>query len=174
MSSATQGDPEYQITDPEYQITDPGFHTEDSALEDHSVDFDDLYRRAVQASTEAVARAEDLEANRIRETGARLRVEQDALYDALIRDMPRAVMDAASKGQRVATLLRFDGQEKHDEFCYLYMIKGPMHPDLRREMDQMGAEPLICRLRRTLGSHGFKVMFSWQRETNANAVSVSW
>ena len=138
------------------------------------VDLDALHAEAVAATAAAVATAVDAQAAEARATGERLTLEQQRLLAMLLESLPDAVREAASRGQRAATLLRFEGTAKLDEFCYLYMLKGPHTADQRAEMRAMGARPLLPRLRGLLRPSGFDVLHSWQRATNDNAITVTW
>lgn len=133
-----------------------------------------LHDRAVHAVKTAVAGAEQDEARELAAMGQRLRAEQDRLYARIMGDLPAAVTQAAAAGQRVATVMRFGGSDRLEEFCFLYMLKGPVKAEQRAEMRAMGASPLLPRLRRELGAAGFGVFHTWQRATNENTLSVSW
>lgn len=133
-----------------------------------------LYADAVRLSAGAVA---DAEAARVAEKasmGERLRAEQDRLFGLIMEGVPGAVREAAAAGHRVATVLTFEGGDKLDEFSYLYMLKGPYTPDAKAEMRELGASPLLPRLRAALNAAGFRVWHAWQRATNDNALVVSW
>lgn len=138
------------------------------------VDFLALHAEAVQTTQTAVQNAIQDEIDQLRDLGARLKVEQGRLFDAIVEGIPAAVRDAASQGRRTAVLLRFDGADKFHEFCYLYMIKGPHKFDQRQEMRALGVKPLLSRLRGMLYTSGFAVHHAWQRATNENILSVSW
>lgn len=142
--------------------------------QDAAVDLHRLHAEAVACCGAAVARAEADEMTRLADMGRRLGEELDELYDAIMRAVPAAVRDAADKGQRVATLLRFDGADKLRDFCLLYMLKGPHRADQRQEMRAMGARPLLPRLRSEFQRAGFGVHHAWQRATNENTLSVTW
>lgn len=133
-----------------------------------------LYKDAVATCEKAVRKVEEEETKRLRETGDRLRAEQNKVFEGIMTALAPAVHEAAAKGQRMATVLRFEGSDKFDEFCYLYMIKGPIKPELRQELKDMGVRPLLYRLRDVLHPAGFGVHHAWQRATNENTVSVSW
>lgn len=139
-----------------------------------AVDLAALYAQAVALTTETVARAEDTKAQELAATGARLRAEQDSLYAHIMGSIEPAVKEAAGRGQRHATVLRFSGADTFGEFCYLYMIKGPYKHDQRDEMRAMGVRPLLGRLRKELHAHGFGVHHAWQRATNENTLAVTW
>lgn len=139
-----------------------------------AVDLRRLHAEAVACCAAAVARAEAGETDRLADMGRRLAAEQDELYDLVMGRLPVAVREAADKGHRVATVMRFDGADKLREFCYLYMLKGPHRADLRKEMRDMGVRPLLHRLRSELQRAGFGVYHAWQRATNENVLSVTW
>lgn len=134
----------------------------------------DLHTYATQACQGAVTRADEDQARQLREQGARLRAEQDALRDHILAGLEEAVRTAAEAGQRFATVLTFSGADRFGEFCYLYMLKGPLKPELRAEMKAMGVAPLLPRLRRELQAAGFDVHHAWQRATNENSIAVTW
>lgn len=146
----------------------------DASSADASPDLGDLYQEAVRTTEEAIHRYECTHEEELRAMGARLRDEQDRLYGLIIGSLPAAVREAAALGRRVATVLAFEGCDKLDEFCYLYMLKGPYKHDQREEMALMGVKPLLPRLRRELARAGFRVFHAWQRATNENTLSVSW
>lgn len=133
-----------------------------------------LFREATEATWGAVRAAEVSREQELRATGERLNAEQERLYQIVMLGLPGAVRAAASRGQRVATVLRFCGADKLDEFCYLYMLKGPHNPEHRAEMKALGARPLLYRLRAKLQGAGFGVHHAWQRATNENTLSVTW
>ena len=139
-----------------------------------AVDLGGLFREAVQATQGAVEAAERGRLDELRATGERLRAEQARLYDLIMAALPAAVRDAAAGGHRVAVVLSFSGADKLDEFCYLYMLKGPHKAEHRAEMREMGARPLLDRLRRELRAAGFGVHHAWQRATNDNTLAVTW
>lgn len=148
----------------------PAFEFEDISVEDLRA----LYQEATSLTWDAVRAEEVSREQELAATGQRLRAEQDKLYEIVMLALPGAVRAAASQGQRVATLLRFGGSDKLDEFCFLYMLKGPHNPEHRAEMKAMGCRPLLQRLRTKLQAAGFGVHHAWQRSTNDNALSVSW
>lgn len=133
-----------------------------------------LYQEATDTTWGAVRAAEVSRDQELAATGERLRAEQERLYQIVMLGLPGAVRAAASQGQRVATVLRFCGADKLDEFCYLYMLKGPHNPEHRAEMKAMGAKPLLHRVRAKLQAAGFGVHHAWQRATNDNTLSVTW
>lgn len=133
-----------------------------------------LHVEAVAATRGAVLQAEEAREQEVAATGARLRAEQERLFQIVMAGLPGAVRHAAAQGQRTAVVLRFTGADKLDEFCYLYMLKGPYNPEHRAEMRHMGARPLMQRLRRELQAAGFGVHHSWQRATNDNTLAVTW
>lgn len=133
-----------------------------------------LHAEAVEASARAVLDAEHSRLDELAATGRRLREEQERLYRQIMDGLPGAVREAAAAGRRVATLLCFEGQERFSEFCYLYMLKGPIKAEQRAEMRAMGCAPLLPRLRRELQAAGFGVYHSWQRATNDNTLSIMW
>ena len=134
----------------------------------------DLRDEAVATCQGAVARVDEEAARQLSDMGQRLRAEQDSLYRHIMDDLEGVVRRAAEAGQRFATVLAFSGADRFDEFCYLYMLKGPLKPELRAEMKAMGAAPLLPRLRRELQAAGFDVHHAWQRATNENSVTVTW
>ena len=138
------------------------------------LDLSALYAEAVATTAAAVQHAEDARLQDMQATGQRMREEQALLYDRVMDALPGAVREAAAKGQRVATILEFAGSDKLDEFCYLYMLKGPHAHEHRHEMRQMGVKPLMYRLRDELGRAGFGVHHAWQRATNQNTLAVTW
>lgn len=133
-----------------------------------------LYAEAVAATANAVQEADDARLQDMQATGQRMRDEQARLYSLVMDALPGAVREAAAKGQRVATVLEFSGSDKLDEFCYLYMLKGPHAHEHRHEMRLMGVKPLMHRLRDELGRAGFGVHHAWQRATNQNTLAVTW
>lgn len=154
-------------------VADPEPQASTCALEDEQA-LRQLHAEAVRACKEAVRRAEDARDEEIRAMGERLRAEQDRFLKLLMSRLPEAVRQAAGEGKRTATLLQFSGSDKLDEFCYLYMLKGPVNPESRAEMKAMGVKPLMHGLRAGLGRAGFGVHHAWQRATNDNLLSVSW
>jgi len=142
------------------------------------VNLKDLYAEAVATTWDAVSRAvrqaDQAREAELRAMGERLRAEQDRLFQIIMRAVPEAVRDAARAGRRVAVVLRFMGADKLDEFCYLYMLKGPYNTEERAEMRQMGVKPLLQRLRQELQPAGFGVYHAWQRSTNENVLTVTW
>lgn len=137
-------------------------------------DFKDLFREATQLTQGAVQVAQVTEEEELAAMGRRLQAEQGRLFDSIMSGLPEAVREAAAKGQRTATVLRFSGADKLDEFCYLYMLKGPQNPEDRAQARRAGAVPLLRRLRDTLHPAGFKVWHAWQRANNDNTLTVSW
>lgn len=134
----------------------------------------DLHDQALQTCMGAVARVDEEAARQLNDMGERLRAEQQALHDRIMTDLEGAVRRAAEAGQRHATVLSFSGADRFDEFCYLYMLKGPLKPELHAEMKAMGVAPLLPRLRRELRAAGFDVHHAWQRATNENSITVTW
>lgn len=139
-----------------------------------SLDAAALFDRARELTLATVAAAEHDEREAADAVGRRLRAEHAKLLDTLVGRVPTAVLDSAAKGQRVAAVLEFGGGDLFEEFCYLYMIKGPYAPEGRAEFRRAGVEPLLGVLRRMLEPAGFRVWHSWQRATNRNALTVSW
>lgn len=131
-----------------------------------------LHAEVTAATAAAVAAVDDERRRELQATGERLRAEQDRLFAMLVDDVPRAAREAAAAGRRTAVVLAFDGVDKLGEFCYLYMIKGPVRREEREEMRAMRAAPLLPRLRRALKP--FEVHHAWQRATNQNVLSVTW
>lgn len=138
------------------------------------VDLRSLHDEAVRAAAHAVARAEQSEREELLAMGRRFAQEQEELYNQIMAALPDAVRAAAGQGRRVATVLRFGGSDRLREFCYLYMLKGPHRAEQRAEMQAMGVEPLLPRLRRELRAAGFGAHHAWQRATNDNTLSVTW
>lgn len=137
-------------------------------------DLKTLYAEAVATTWGAVRQAEQSREDELRATGEKLLAEQERLFGILMDALPAAVREAAGKGQRTAVLLRFSGADKLDDFCYLYMLKGPHNQEHRAEMRAMGAKPLLHRLRQVLQPAGFGVHHAWQRATNENTLAVTW
>lgn len=135
---------------------------------------EELYAEAVATCAAAVARAEEDTRRELAETGRRMAAEQERLYSHILDAMPTAVRGAAAKGQRVATILEFGGGDKLQDFCVLYMLKGPHAAEGRAEMKAMGVRPLLHRLRSVLTRAGFGVHHAWQRATNQNTLAVTW
>lgn len=135
---------------------------------------EELYAEAVATSAAAVARAEEDARLQLEDTGRRMAAEQERLYRHIIDAMPAAVRGAAAKGQRVAVILEFGGGDKLQDFCLLYMLKGPHAAEHRAEMKAMGVKPLLPRLRSVLSRAGFGVHHAWQRATNQNTLAVTW
>lgn len=152
------------------RVDDSGVGVDDSA----PVDLAALHAEAVASTREAVQQADLRHEEDLRATGERLRAEQERLFQHVLAAAPAAVREAAAKGQRTAVVLRFTGADKLDEFCYLYMLKGPMAPDARAEMRAMGARPLLHRLRAEFQAAGFGVHHAWQRATNDNSLALTW
>lgn len=148
--------------------------TPDLDPDEPEVDLRRLYADAVASCRAAVAQAEADELSQLVEMGRRLGQEQEELYDLVKRAAPPAVREAAAKGQRFATVLRFDGADKLREFCLLYMLKGPHKQELRQEMRDMGVRPLMHRLRTEFQRAGFGVHHAWQRATNENTLALTW
>lgn len=138
------------------------------------VDLVALHREAVQMTCESVRNAEEAAAAERAAMGARLRAEQARLRELIMSGVAGAVREAAAGGHRVATILRFDGSVKLDEFCYLYMLKGPYKSELRQEMQAMGVRPLLPFLKNEMRRAGFKLWHTWQRATNENTLTLSW
>lgn len=138
------------------------------------VDLAALYERALKLSTEAVERVEEAKQEELRSMAERLRAEQRRYHDMIKAALPGAVTAAASAGSRVAVLHSFVGADKLEDFCYLYMLKGPVRQDEKAEMRAMGAEPLMWTLKRELNPAGFYVHHTWQRATNENKLCVMW
>lgn len=134
----------------------------------------DLYLEAVEATKHAIVKADAERLREICETGTRLRAEQERLFQIVMQSIPGAVREAAACGQRTAVVMRFAGADKLDEFCFLYMLKGPHNAEHRAEMHAMGARPLLYRLRASLHAAGFGVHHSWQRATNDNSLAITW
>jgi len=153
---------------------DSSDHHDPSPAATEDVDLGQLYAEAVATTWSTVRQAEVARDEELRDLGQKLRAEQDKLYGIVMAALPGAVREAAAKGQRTAVLLRFSGADKLEEFCYLYMLKGPHNPEHRAEMRAMGAKPLLHRLRSELQRAGFGVHHAWQRATNDNTLSVSW
>lgn len=130
-----------------------------------------LHAEASALTAGAVRRAEEERALELRQMGQRVVAEQERLFQTLVEAMPSAVLDAAREGRRTAVLLNFEGADKFGDFCYLYLLKGPR---VRNEMYEIGASPLLNRLRSLLRCAGFCVHHAWQRATNENTLAVSW
>lgn len=128
--------------------------------------------RALAAA--AVERVETDAAAELAATAERMRAESDALGAEVLRRVPAAVRAAAAQGRRVATLLRFQGPDKFREFCYLYLLKGPVAAGQRAEMKRAGVAPLLPGLTRELRAAGFCLHHAWQRSTNDNAITLTW
>ncbi len=137
-------------------------------------DLVELFSKARELTELTVAAAERDDRAAAEAMGNRLREEQAKLLGTLLARVPTVILEAAAKGQRVATLLEFSGGDLFEEFCYLYMIKGPHAFEARAEMKRAGVTPLLDVLRRALEPAGFKVWHAWQRATNQNLVTVSW
>lgn len=161
-------DPEFERVDHDPELP------ADLSPDDPVVDLSQLYQEAVATTWGAVRQAELSREQELRETGDRLRAEQGRLYQIVMQAIPGAVREAAAKGQRTAVILRFSGSDRLDEFCYLYMLKGPHNHEHRDEMRAMGARPLLQRLRHELHQAGFGVVHTWQRATNDNTLAVTW
>lgn len=148
-----------------------------AGTQDPSKDLDalaDLHAEAVAATWNAVRQAEANKSAETQELGRALRAEQEKWYQQIIAAAPAAVKEASAKGHRVAVLCRFDGADKFEDFCYLYMLKGPYKPEYRAEMRDMGAKPLLPRFRNVFHAAGFGVYHAWQRATNENTFSITW
>lgn len=137
-------------------------------------DLKHLHAEATAATWDSVRQAEQAHEAELRAMGERLSAEQERLYAVVMQALPGAVREAAASGRRTAVVLQFSGADKLDEFCYLYMLKGPHNPEHRAEMRQMGAKPLLQRLRAALQPAGFGVHHAWQRATNDNTLAVTW
>lgn len=133
-----------------------------------------LFSKARELTELSVAAADRDERAAAEAMAKRLRAESDKLLDSLIGRVPTVILEAAAKGKRVATLLEFSGGDTFEEFCYLYMIKGPHTHEGRAEMKRAGVTPLMDVLRRVLHPAGFNVWHAWQRATNQNTITVSW
>lgn len=134
----------------------------------------DLFAKARELTELSVAAAVRDERAAAEAMAKRLRAESNKLLDALLAKVPTAILDAAASGKRVATLLEFSGGDVFEEFCYLYMVKGPHTLEGRAEMKRAGVTPIMDVLRRTLHPAGFTVWHAWQRATNHNTITVSW
>ena len=91
---------------------------------------------------------------------------QTALLERIVEGVPGAVRASATRGERIAAVLEFQGPDTFDgEFCYLYLLKGPRggDPDIK---------PLLATLRDALTP--FRVTHDWRDGTVANAVTVAW
>ena len=101
----------------------------------------------------------------------RIKQEQDRLFAQLTTALPAIVKAAAEQGHRHAVLCAFDGGDKFDEFCTLYLLKGPRDRQERKELDVV---PVLNRLHRMVRGTGFSVAHAWQRATNHNEVTITW
>lgn len=133
-----------------------------------------LRAEAVTASAVATSAVEVAAQTEAEAVVCRLRAEQDRLYSLIMNHIPVAVRGAANLGARSAVVLHFEGQDKLDEFCYLYMLKGPTTTEGRATLRRLGIVPVLARLRETLNPAGFRVWHTWQRATNDNTLAVSW
>jgi hypothetical protein len=133
-----------------------------------------LREEAAATSATAASAVEIAAQTEIDAVVCRLRAEQDRLYSLIIDHVPVAVRGAASLGARSAVVLHFAGQDKLDEFCYLYMLKGPATTEGKATLRRLGIVPVLARLRETLNPVGFRVWHTWQRATNDNTLAVSW
>lgn len=159
----------------DYEIVNDDAHLpRDLLAEEEATDLAALYVHAVAACAEAADRAQTARTQELADMGVRLRAEQERVYAQIMAALPGAVKAAAAQGLRAATVLEFAGADKLDEFCYLYMIKGPYAPEHRQEMKAMGVKPLLYRLRDELRAAGFWLTHAWQRATNQNTLEVSW
>lgn len=133
-----------------------------------------LREEAVAISAVATSEAEVVAQSEIDAVVCRLRAEQDRLFSLIMDHVPLAVRAAAHMGTRSAVVFNFSGQDKLDEFCYLYMLKGPTTSEGKATLRRLGIVPVLARLRETLNPAGFRVWHTWQRATNDNSIAVSW
>lgn len=135
-------------------------------------DIEGLHREAVFVASRARS-DEDARAKAALDLmGARIREEQDLLFDSVMNDLPHKVREAASRGQRSVSVLDFGGSDKFGSFCYVYLLRGARGGLVQREMEAMGVKPLLPRLRREV--HPFRVRHVWTRATNDNSVLLFW
>lgn len=177
-AGANQQEAERTPVDLQFHITKPTTATTTTTTTtttDHArTNLAELFAKARELTELSVAAADRDERAIAEAMAKRLRAESTKLLDTLLGRVPTAILDAAANGKRVATLLEFSGGDLFEEFCYLYMVKGPHTQEGRAEMKRAGVEPLLDTLRRTLHPAGFTVWHSWQRATNQNLVTVSW
>ncbi len=133
-----------------------------------------LRREVVAISAAATSAAELAAQTEIDDVVRRLRAEQDRLYSLIMDHLPVALRGAAHTGARSAVVLHFAGQDKLDEFCYLYMLKGPTTSEGKATLRRLGIVPVLARLREALNPAGFRVWHTWERATNENTLAVSW
>ena len=94
---------------------------------------------------------------------------QSQLLSRLLDGFQERVMEAAREGRCEMELLAFEGGDTFDdEFCYLYLLRGPRQPDSFNS----GIAPLLPALRGSLAP--FRVRHVWKQGTVQNSLVVAW
>lgn len=97
---------------------------------------------------------------------AAARAAQDRLFETLLHGFEGLVRGAAAEGKHEVDLLAFEGADTfNNEFCYLYLLKGPRQPEA-------GIQPLLPELRRAVAP--FRLRHVWRPGTVQNKLVVSW
>ena len=98
--------------------------------------------------------------------------EQRKLMDSILEKLENAVLSAAAGGGRSATVLEFRGGDIFDKYRTLFMLLGGHDPERRRDLESYGFEPLMAKVRDAVKP--FRLTHEWDRETNKNALVVTW
>ena len=98
--------------------------------------------------------------------------EQLKLMDSILEKLENAVLSAAAGGGRSATVLEFRGGDIFDKYSTLFMLLGGHDPERRRDLESYGFEPLMSKIRDAVKP--FRLTHEWDRETNKNALVVTW
>lgn len=124
--------------------------------------------RAVAASREgaAVTAAQDERAA----LAAAVTAAQDRLLTTLLEGFTEKVRRAAHEGKRETELLAFNGGDTFDDqFCYLFLLKGPRSTD--RDACP-GVVPLLGTLQNRVAP--FRLRHVWKQGTVQNSLVASW
>lgn len=132
----------------------------------------ELHAEAVAVTQAAVIHETQREIEETAKFVDSVRMEQNALSAALVDKLESVVIPAAAGGFSSADILTFKGGDMFGEYSILFLLLGGHDQDRRRELEFMGFEPLIGRLRRTL--RPFDLQHVWDRETNWNKLVVAW
>lgn len=131
-----------------------------------------LYAEAVAVTEAAVVHETQREIEETVKFIDSVRAEQNALSTALVEKLESVVIPAAAGGFSSVEILAFKGGDMFGEYSILFLLLGGHDQERRRELELMGFEPLIGRLRRTL--RPFDLQHIWDRETNWNRLILAW
>lgn len=131
-----------------------------------------LHHEAVEVSQAAQIHEAQRAADDTSAFVGRAAAAQEGLRAHVLANVESAVLSAAAGGQRDATVYEFMGGDVYEDLSVLFLLLGGHDKERRAELDGFGFEPLVSRLARDL--RPFRLDHVWDRETNANALIVSW